>query len=188
MIVDEGWLPIPGYEGAYEVSNLGNVRSLSRVEVYERVDQYSGRVLTVKRSHKGKALRPGRSRCGHVSVSLGRNNSILVHVLVLETFAGKRPEGMECLHRDGRPDNNRLENLRWGTRSENLHDAVRHGAKPVGEDAYQAKLRNSDIPVIRSLFGRISYCEIGRRYGVSDAAIRQIKDGKSWKHIGGASV
>jgi len=48
--------------------------------------------------------------------------------MVLEAFVGPCPEGMECCHRDGNPANNHVGNLYWGTRSENLYDAVRHGA------------------------------------------------------------
>lgn len=50
-----------------------------------------------------------------------------VHQLVLIAFAGPAPAGCEVLHNDGNPGNNRLANLRWGTRSENLYDRVRHG-------------------------------------------------------------
>jgi hypothetical protein len=54
-------------------------------------------------------------------------------VLVLEAFAGPRPDGMDALHRDDNPTNNRFDNLRWGTRSDNLFDAVRNGGKARGE-------------------------------------------------------
>lgn len=66
------------------------------------------------------------SRSGHLAVDLpiGRR---YVHRLVLETFVGPRPEGMEACHNNGDPTDNRLGNLRWDTRSENVKDAVRHG-------------------------------------------------------------
>ncbi len=179
----ETWKAVVGYEGQYEVSDQGRVRSLDYTRTYERLDQYSGRVITVSRRHRGKMLRPGRMPAGHLSVALGRNNSICVHVLVLNAFVGPCPPGQECCHGDDVPWNNVLGNLRWGTRSSNLLDAVRTGKKLVGENWHISKLKNSDIPVIRSLFGIVSYREIGRRYGVSDSTIRQIKDGRSWKHI-----
>lgn len=176
----EKWLPVVGHEGSYEVSNLGRVRSLDRV-------------ISIKqppwtRRKKGVLLKPGKKKSGHVSVVLGREfGSKDVHVLVAEAFLGPKPDGMECLHWDDNPENNTDTNLRWGTRRQNLHDAIRTGKKPVGEDWWISKLKNEDIPIIRSLFGKKSYEEIGRIYGVSGSAIRQIKNGRSWRHINGDS-
>lgn len=125
----ERWLPVVGFEAMYEVSDLGRVRSLDRVLPYERADQYSGRVLSVQRKRKGQLLRPGRKPSGHVSVALGRGRSMDVHVLVLTAFVGQCPEGQEALHENDIPGDNRLANLRWGTRSENIHDAIRNGRR-----------------------------------------------------------
>jgi len=104
----ETWKDIPGYEGQYQISTLGNVRSF-------------------RRSVAPKLLKPGRMPQGHLSVALGRNNSQCVHKLVLLAFVGPAPYKHECRHLNGNPSDNRLENLRWGTRSENILDAVRHG-------------------------------------------------------------
>ena len=104
----ETWKAVPGYEGRYEVSDQGRVRSF-------------------RRSKQGRELRPGRMPAGHVSVALGRGNSRCVHELVLLAFVGFPPPNHECRHLNGIPSDNRLENLCWGTRSENILDAVRHG-------------------------------------------------------------
>lgn len=181
----EVWKDIPGYIGEYQVSNMGRVRSLDRTSFYDSVCHYSGRVLKIKRHHKGKILSPGRKPSGHYSVSLGKGNSQDVHRLVLLAFVGDCPDGMECLHYDDDPSNNRLTNLRWGTRAENLHDAVRNGAKKVAEDHHGSKLKNEDIPKIRGMFGKLSYSAIGRIYGVNESTIRQIRDGKSWRSVNG---
>ncbi len=180
-MAEEIWKAIFGFEGGYEVSDLGRVRSIDRAMLYLRRDQYSGKIITVTRQHKGKLLAPSTAPSGHLSVVLGRNNTRQVHSLVLETFIGPCPEGKEALHGNGNPADNRLSNLRWGTRSENLHDAVAHGAKPIGEDAWNAKLKNADIPVIRSMFATHSYAEIARQYGVGEATIRQIANGVTWR-------
>jgi NUMOD4 motif/HNH endonuclease len=180
----EIWKDISGFEGIYQVSNLGRVRSLDRRIQYVYKNKFTGEQKDVSIFKKGRVLRPGPNDSGHLTVVLGRRHgSRQVHDLVLREFVGPPPDGHESLHGDGDPTNNRLSNLRWGTRSENLHDAVKHGAKKVAEEHRGAKLKNSDIPVIRSLFGSISYAEIGRRYSVSEATIRQIKDGKSWKSV-----
>lgn len=113
----ENWLPIVGYEGAYEVSDLGRVRSLNRVT--DRGRNWRGRIMT-----------PAVMPRGYRIVTLwqeGRQRTALLHRLVLSAFAGPAPEGFEGLHGDGDPDNNRLSNLRWGTRSENQFDQVTHG-------------------------------------------------------------
>jgi hypothetical protein len=121
-IMQEVWKAIPGYEGQYEVSNQGNVRSLDRYVECE--GPIKGRYLSKK---KGRALRPGPSNFGHMSVVLGKHNTHFVHKLVLLAFVGPAPDKHECCHSNGDPADNRLENLRWGTRSENIKDAVRHG-------------------------------------------------------------
>jgi len=107
----EIWKDVPGYEGRYQVSDLGNVRSVDRY-----VDcGYGGR-----RRYKGKALHPGARPSGHTTVALGKRNSASVHRLVMLAFVGPCPAGHEVLHDDHNPANNALTNLRYGTRSENL--------------------------------------------------------------------
>jgi len=120
----ENWKDIPGYEGRYQVSDQGRVRSLDALILC------SGPVKgAYYSSKKGRVLRPGRMPLGHLSVALGKGNSQCVHKLVLISFTGAAPEGYECLHRNGAPDDNRLDNLHWGTRSENMKDAYAHGAR-----------------------------------------------------------
>lgn len=105
---NEHWKDVPKYEGMYQVSNLGNVRSF-------------------RRSKEPKLLKPGRMPSGHLSVALGRHSSRCVHELVLLAFVGEKPHKHECRHLNGNPSDNRLENLKWGTRRENILDAVAHG-------------------------------------------------------------
>ena len=117
------WKDIPGYEGSYQASTCGQIRSVTRDVVYaasRKARAYTKRV-------EGRVLRPGPSNFGHLSVVLGRGKTRMVHELVLSTFAGLRPAKHECCHINGIPTDNRLENLRWGTRSDNIRDSVRHG-------------------------------------------------------------
>ena len=118
----ERWKPVKGYEGIYEVSDHGRVRSLDRTITYS-----DGRVCR----RKGKVLSAGLSkRGGYPLVSLytqGKNQSHYVHSLVAETFIGPRPEGTEVCHNDGNPTNNHVGNLYYGTSSDNELDKVRHG-------------------------------------------------------------
>lgn len=116
----ERWLPLSGYEGIYDVSDLGRIRSLDRVT-------HRGR------KWKGRTLSAASMPAGYQKVSLwraGKQGSALVHRLVLLTFSGPCPDGMEGLHKDGNPANNALSNLAWGTHSENQMDQVLHGTHP----------------------------------------------------------
>lgn len=108
MSVEE-WRPIPGYPD-YEVSDLGRVKSL--------------------KASKPRLLRtfPIHSRYLKVYPSVdGRPSPAFVHRLVLLAFVGPVPPGMMTRHLDGDPQNNHLENLRYGTQAENDQDKVRHG-------------------------------------------------------------
>jgi len=110
----ETWRNVPGHEGRYQVSDEGRVRSIPhRVRVVVR-----GREAT--RLSPGRLLRPGAQKSGHLSVAIGKGNSRQVHQLVLEAFVGPRPAGHEVLHLNHTPSDNRLANLAYGTRSENL--------------------------------------------------------------------
>ena len=116
----EQWKPVHGYEGIYEVSSHGRVRSLDRT-----VTRSGGQVR-----RKGKVLRATLNPGGYPVVSLyrqGRPKNRYVHALVAEAFFGTRPKGMEVCHNDGDPTNNHLDNLRYGTSSDNELDKVRHG-------------------------------------------------------------
>lgn len=113
----ERWLPVAGSPG-YEVSDHGRVRSLGRVIMC--------RDGKPKRC-RGQVLKPTVSSDGYLRVRPYPATPQGVHALVLEAFVGPRPTGMQCCHRDGDPANNRVENLRWGTISENQLDRVRHG-------------------------------------------------------------
>lgn len=128
----EEWRAVVGFEGSYEVSNLGRVRSLDRMVAYQRVDQYSGRVLVVDRKYKGQMLRPGTMQSGHQFVVLGKKNGFCVHTLVLTAFTGPAPPRMECCHNDGKPGNNIHSNLRWDTRANNIIDDFRSGVRKRG--------------------------------------------------------
>lgn len=116
----ERWLPIPGYEGSYEVSDQGRVRSLTRT-IVDRLGRPSRR--------SGTILRPVASKFGHLNVALwkdGKSASPKVHRIVMAAFVGPLPAGMETCHNNGDPTDNRLSNLRYDTRSSNSMDSVRH--------------------------------------------------------------
>lgn len=108
ILPGENWLPIPGYEGIYDISTSGRIWS---------------------NYQNGRMLHPGTNH-GYPTTTLkaadGSTRTYRIHRLVLLTFRGPCPEGMESLHWDDNPVNNNLENLRWGTREENLQDMHRN--------------------------------------------------------------
>ena len=116
----EVWEPVVGYEGLYEVSDLGRVRSVPRVQVTN----------TCTRRLKGQVLKP-RNISGHHKVMLSdtkfKRKDLLVHRLVLLAFVGEPPVGHEACHRNDIGTDNRLTNLYWGTRSENAYDQISNG-------------------------------------------------------------
>ena len=121
MLIEEEWLPVPDYEGCYEVSNCGRVRSVDRT-----VTRSDG----VVQKRRGKILASSPNTAGHLQVNLtkdGRGASTRVHRLVLLAFVGPCPEGMQACHWDDDKYNNHLSNLRWASGSDNLHDRVRNG-------------------------------------------------------------
>ena len=119
----ERWLPVVGHEGSYEVSDLGRVRSLDRTRVYT-----SKWGTPMRRFFPGRILfASSTAKTGYSIVHFGNGQSGLVHRLVLTAFVGPPPEGTECCHNDGNPQNNRLENLRWDTHQSNLLDQAVHG-------------------------------------------------------------
>lgn len=129
--MSERWLPVVGFEGQYEVSDLGRVRSLDRLLPWKRTLR-TGTVVDCLRRHAGRILVPQAQEAGHLWVQLGRGAQVYVHHVVLEAFVGPQPLGHVGLHWDDDPSNNRLLNLRWGTRSDNYADFVRNYGRPPG--------------------------------------------------------
>ena len=116
----EEWRPILGYEGAYEISSRGRVRSLARVVRAGRVSRHiASRMLSISLDTDGYPT---------VGLNLtGVRKMIRVHWMVCGAWWGACPPGLECRHIDGDKLNLAPKNLAWGTQSENTFDRVRHG-------------------------------------------------------------
>jgi hypothetical protein len=173
----EEWRDIPGYEGRYQVSDMGNVKSLARKD--RRGVYWPERLRKVS---------PEPS--GHLSVCLSFDNktrTLSVHRLVLLAFVGPPPEGTEACHKNGKPDDNRLENLYWGTRKQNQQDSIRHGTKAYGRQfqsghaPYRTKLTRDDVRAIRA--STESHAELAEKYGVHRTTISDIRRGKIWANV-----
>lgn len=177
----ESWAPVPGYEGMYEASSQGRIRSLDRTVVRTdgRQRRLTGRVLRIRID----------ARTGYPKVTLYRQAAPThryVHALVAEAFLGPRPEGCEVAHGDGVKTNVCLSNLRYATSAENKADRLAHGTSNRGTRHPFAVLAEADVMAIaRALDAGSKQREVAARFGVSRTAISAISTGRSWGHLTG---
>ena len=170
---NERWKAIPGYEGFYEVSNIGRVRSLPRKIPHGLGNAYryvQGQLLSTK---------PGSN--GYQCVMLSKEGDkklCTVHRLVMLAFVGPCPDGLEVAHSDGNRLNPRLENLRYATRRENVADAITHGTATYGHKNGGAKLTPAQVTAIRSDVRTLS--EIAAEYGISRTSVSNVKNFKTY--------
>ena len=160
------WRSIPGYEGRYEVSDHGQVRSVDRTITFR-----DGRV----RHYVGKVLRQYPDEFGYLKVTLKKQDAgtrIHVHVLVALTFIGPRPAGMQVCHNDGDRLDNRPGKLRYDTPAGNAADTDRHGRRNP-----RRKLTNAEIEAIRQARGRLSGRELAVLFSTSPAHVSNIQSG-----------
>lgn len=166
---DERWRPVVGYEGLYEVSNQGRVKSLSRWR--------KGGSRNPTCAVRERILSPSPvNRYGHLAVGLSRDGVLTkrtVHSLVAEAFLGPRPDGMEVAHNDGDCAHNSADNLRYATRLSNMQDRVRHGT-------INSKLSADDVAEIRRLRGLVKQAALAERFGVTVPQISRIQTGRQW--------
>ena len=168
----ELWLPVVGYEGLYEVSNCGRVRSLAR-EVNSR---YPGRLRIIP----GRVRLLTKNRFGYLIVSLtektGRKRHPMVATLVATAFIGPRPPGLQIDHKDGDKQNNGVWNLHYVTPKEN-RNAGNFAYEPAhGETHSFAKLSDAEVIEIRRLIIEgMSQRAIAKLFNVTQSHISRIK-------------
>lgn len=176
----EEWRDIVGYVGAYQVSNLGRVRSLARVVVRRK----TGAICVKARL---LALSPNW-RTKYYSVMLacdGTRKRVQVHQLVAEAFIGHCPPGYEINHKDLDRHNNRIDNLEFVTHLDNIRHAIRAGAiNKRGESHHNARLCNQDVVAIRLACANGAIrAEVAQKYGVKVKQIDKIISRERWGHI-----
>jgi hypothetical protein len=169
----EEWRDVVGYEGFYQVSDLGRVRSLDRLD-------------SLGRPVRGRIRKQIFQTAGYLSLYLSRdgiNSMRLVHQIVLETFVGPRPnETFDACHENDDKTNNTLKNLRWDTKKENNADRVRNGIHQNGERNPGAKLNKTDIERIRDLCANgVSHQKTAFWIGTTRANVGCIMRGETWK-------
>lgn len=171
----ETWLPVPGYEGLYEVSDLGRVRSLPRNVFVSGV-----RGHYVKRQ-KGRLLSPQRHNGGYEQIALcGKLH--LVHAVVLAAFSGPRPLGAVAMHLDDNRTNNVASNLAWGTPAENSGQMAARKRSAIGTRNGAAKLQASEVEAIRAAAGTRRQKDIAVEFGVRQQHVSRIIRGERRRH------
>lgn len=171
----EEWRPVVGYEGRYEVSNLGRVASLR----YGRWKQ--GRRLL----HQSTLKNSGYKVVTIFLAAGGKGKMKKVHHLVLDAFDKPCPDAHlirgrthETRHLDGDESNNCIKNLCWGTRKENAEDKRLHGTLPLGTDISTATLDGATVLAIFKSRGAVK--TIAERFGVSEQCAGNVYHRRSW--------
>lgn len=140
-----------------------------------------------EKSGNWSKLRGERNNRMHLDVTLyspTTTREVGIHVLVLESFVGPRPEGLLCRHLDGNGFNNHWLNLCWGTHVENEADKQRHGTTARGEGHGCSKLTEPMVHEIRRLCDQgVVQDRIAEMFGVTQVMVSYIKCRKFWSHI-----
>lgn len=167
------WKDILNYNGDYQVSDTGLVKSVSR-------KGHDGRELGEK------LLRPYKMPNGYMTVCLrkdGKTKRHYVHRLVCDAFVDNPKHLPVVNHVDGDKSNNNVDNLEWVSYSCNNQHAYDTGLKQCGSGFYSAKLTESDVINILKCGKYTTYENIAEMYGVSRATIRDVLERRTWKHI-----
>ena len=175
--VPAGFRVIPGYP-RYAIDENGTILSVC------------GKGFGVGRNRqwsKARRITPVMHKHGYYRAVLshdGRARHLFVHKLVLETFAGPCPDGMQCRHLDGNKTNNHKDNLAWGTPLENSCDKILHGTSHRGEKCGKSKLKDADVLAIRARAKNGErHADIAKDFPVHKDVISRIVRRETWKHI-----
>lgn len=178
----EVWKPVVGFEGLYEVSDLGRVRSLDRIR--EGRNHFG----PFKFKRPGAMLKPRVDRDGYIRVVLNNYGpqDRFVHHLVLEAFGFPRPEGLQTRHLNGSRKDNRLLNLAWGDGFEQCADKKRHGTLPLpkGELNGAAKLTTQQVHAMRRLYAEgAKQDDLAAAYDITQPNVSLVVNRKAWVHV-----
>jgi hypothetical protein len=182
--MNEQWKPVVGFEGIYEVSSLGRVRSIDRYVA----TGYEGKG---SRLVPGRLLKTQQDKGGYRTLDLrsaGQGNiryPCKVYRLVAEAFIGQSPSPLHVVnHINGIKTDDRPENLEWITQAENMSHAGKHGLMRHGERCHLSKLTDVQVISIRRLrkLGA-TLSELAFWFDISAPTVSAIINGKTWKHL-----
>lgn len=176
--MEEIWKDIQGFEGHYQVSNLGKVKSLSRVIIRSNGKKHSvkEKILSVRPCSKG-----------YSRVVLNNEKTKVdskVHRLVAIAFLANPNKRSEINHKNGIKSDNSVSNLEWSTRSENVKHAFDNKLKKPQSGILngQAKLTENEVLSIRSESNKLNQYQLAKKYNVSRSCIASILSGRTWSN------
>lgn len=178
VIIREEWTQMEGFEGVFDMSNLGRIKSLERLSPYK----HSFRKV------KEKILTASVNRYNYYKYTLCYNKkytNVLLHRMIAIHFIENPENKPEVNHIDGVTTNNDLWNLEWNTPKENIANAFKLGAMYCrkGTRNNGSKMTEAQVLEIRELKGKMTYPEISKIYGIDVSTIGNIINRKSWNHI-----
>ena len=182
---EEVWLPIEHYEGVYEVSSYGRVRSLDRV-----IEKSGNRNSTYLHKIKGRILKPKLTKFGYYEHGLSngerRNMSYFrINRLVAQAFIPNPDNLPQVHHKDHDKLNNHVDNLKWVTGSENIKEAItagkHHGGFKKGLKHHRGKLSDEQVLEIRDLIKTKRNYEIANIFGISRGHVTDLVKGNKRK-------
>ena len=182
---NEIWKDIPNFEGHYQASTMGRLRSLNR-SVNKKVGD---EIFISSRTGRVFRLRYKKNR-RYLSIRLskdGNTKGYPIHRIIAITFIPNPENKPQVNHINGIKSDNRVENLSWMTSSENINHAISSGLNKsvVGENHGSCIFKNEEVLKIRELYatGKYSYNDIGRMFNSNKCRIFEIVKRKTWRHI-----
>jgi len=175
----EEWAAIEGFEGLYEISDLGRVRSIDRIQINSK---------GIQRRDKGRILTLVDRGNDYLFVSLSKNNkkhNFSVHTGVAQAFIPNPENRPQVNHKDGDKRNNVKTNLEWATAQENSIHAFENNLRisVKGESHGGNKLTEMQVLEIRRMSTNSSHQSIADMFDVSRSAVSKIVRRDMWKHI-----
>lgn len=166
--MQEVWRPVPGWEGFYEASSMGQLRSLPRST------RGKARIITSQPTRDGyirvRLTAPGRAIC-----------QTFLHRVIALTFIGPCPDGLVVRHGSKGVADNSASNLSYGTQLHNMHDKKRDGTWQVADSAARRLLTSEQVTAI--YLSQDSSPQLAERYGVDQTTIRAIWRRKNWASV-----
>lgn len=170
MLLLEHWKPVVGFETYYQISNTGKLWSLRKKKY--RIGFDNGR--------------------GYLNVTLSvqdKTSNRRIHQMVMESFVGPRPPGLDINHIDGKKTNNRLSNLEYVTRTENLKHAYKLGLLLHTESGFKAghthnrTITIADVKRIRASEGGAALQKLAEELNMNVCQLYKIRNGTRWKNV-----
>lgn len=176
----EEWKDVIGFEGIYQVSDLGRVKSLQRMVVRPKGSYIKKEII----------LKPTLLKIGYLFIKIRdgfKYHPFYIHRLIATHFMDNEDNQRTVNHKNGIKTDNRIENLEWATHSENIKHAYDTGLKVkigmMGEKNNQSKLKAIEVFKIKYMHKDLNNKEVSKIYNVTKENISSIRTGKSWKHI-----